>query len=323
MAAKKRKRDLIPNSDDEDVTTVGAVLKGMESVCDVVALLQSIQTLAEYPAKPAEHFARRAAEILILQNGAGEMRAALNALPKDLLDLCIAYYEETAKIMMERTIQDFQFFADRKIITQVIAQSSPALRPRLTRLIAKLDRRGPAYLWWFHMRLVVPSFIPLGDLEMGVCGNQMDHCCLWDDNGKQLAAMCLNVRIETPIIVGLRYHNTDLTWTPLIEFGSLPHADLIGPCLDTSKITLEQLNVCAVALSARSFENKDKWLSRLFDLVKGLAAIRLWISDVDTFEDAPDPERAQTLCALAWNQFHKKFRCGEAFAMITKNKAKN
>jgi hypothetical protein len=286
---------------------------------DVASVLRTLRIISKYPIKPAQLFAKTCAEISTAKMGSQVLRSLFSGstsqthIPKELCDLCVAYYVDEKDAFVKRMLGQFQFFADRTVITRTLKQCPSRLKSQLTLLIDALDCRGPAYLWWFLMRSSLLSFIPLGDVSMR---RENGNPCLWDAQGHKIASVSFHdggLSMGVPHYDGYKWR---FSWCSSIERIVVPYPDLIAPCLNTSTVSLERLNACAVELEDRTRENDGTWLPRLFDLFKSLTAIKLWICDMHTFEfefDSGNKELAQALSCLHWNEFHAQFQFGEPF----------
>jgi hypothetical protein len=284
-------------------------------------VIRKIEILSQYPLKPSDYFAQRSAEISISEKGREVLRTIFSVetyLPKELTDICVSYYEEKVETMVERTLEDFQYFSNGKVLDRLVLETPPSARAPLRPLLISLHARGPHYLWWFLLRTGIPSFIPLGDASTRHIGE------IWTlfHDGKTVAGISF---CEEPdmLFVGLPEDIQDgrkkgLEWTSLMD--AVPHPDLIGPCLNTSTVTLEQLTECAVALEARTKRAKEKWLASLFALHRGFAAMYLWISDSRMFAHNDDPKAAQVESRSEWNGFYRQYKCADPFYMRTKKK---
>ena len=235
-------------------------------------------------------------------------------MPKDLIDLCATYYVETEKVVIQRTIELFQCHSyDEGVMMLVRKRSPPSLRPGLSRLIEAVRIRGQAYLWWFQMRSALPSFIPLGNVNMKIRKTGARGCCFKDENGKVIADIFYRFGRTG---FGLNDYETaghPIAWSYRVA-DAIPYLDVVGPYLNLSTVTLERLQMCSVELQARNKESHDIWLPRLFELFKGLIALQLWSSDLETFEETEFQEDsicAQMVSANAWNEFYEKYQFGE------------
>jgi hypothetical protein len=287
---------------------------GME--LNIPEVMQKLETLCDLPRKPCEYFAERSADITISRKGSEILRttADLTHFPKDLTDICVSYYEENAERIIQRVIDDFNFFADGKVGAKL--RKKTAEEERVDLLLHRLQHRSSRYSEWFWMRRDVPAFVPLDNVEMHRDGN---HCTLVNEDGYEIAGMCLHdPEDEHPnisrLLVGLPQipsnPDHDIEWTQLSD--SVPHADLIGLCLNKSTVTLDQMMKCSVELEARTKKSKDKWLSFLFDLHRAYAAIHLWIADGQTFDNLDEPVEARVQATILWDRFHRKYKCGQA-----------
>jgi hypothetical protein len=328
-------------TDDEEETLDADYLAKHKSI---VPIYDRLQTISDYPLSPVACFAEQR---LLVKDGAEELRAEFSSskshfhLPKDLIDLCVGYYTETEKMLLERIIDEFQFFADRSIVNRLVTKAAGSLQ-RLHHLIKAMDRRAPSYVWWFLMRLNLPAFIPLSDLIM-----QKDS----DDKAYHRPKWCLRDGDQSDwhIIVGMLFRQGLLRVdvlhydveqrafypsVPLMDcLDAIPFPDVIAPCFNTSTVTLEKLKACAAELEARTGPKADTWLRdehdtwfrRLLTLFKALTAVRLWISDIGSFteiEGDHGPEWAQIQSMREWNRFHEKYHFGEPFSLMGKNEAK-
>ena len=78
------------------------------------------------------------------------------------------------------------------------------------------------------------------------------------------------------------------------------------------------------ALAARHKKGTGhKWLAYLFDLFRAYAAIRLWISDIETFEDTVDPQIVQNCAISEWNRFHTQYPFGSPFRYVVNKEGQN
>ncbi len=229
---------------------------------NIPEVMQKLETLSSLPRKPSDYFAERSADITISRRGSEILRTTgdLTHFPKDLTDICVSYHEENSEIFIQRVIDDFNFFADGKVGAQLSKKTVEKQRVGL--LLHRLRQRAPDYSKWFWLRRDIPAFIPLDDVTIE---RDENNCTLINEEGFEIAGMCIHdPHVVPPALVGLPKtppHN-GIEWTPLPE--SIPHADLIGPCLNKSTVTLDQLMKCSVELEVRTKKSKDKWLSFLF-----------------------------------------------------------
>jgi hypothetical protein len=328
----------VPDSDSENKEKLEA-----EEPMNTADVMRKMEMLCEFPLRPEEYFTQRCKEIAVCEKGSILLReifgippvksdlpaqtdnppkatasnpvASTIYLPKELSDICVSYYEEDVETMIHHTCTEFRIFSNGKVIKRLREQIPCA---ELEVLISGMNARGPSYRWWFLLRLHVPLFIPMDDSIMRSDGS---HCRLFDNCGKEVAGMCFNIQMNAPRI-GVRQvsRRRELKWDYLMD--SIPHPDLIGPCLNTSTLTLEKLNACATELEIRTNEGQEKWLSFLFDLHRSYAAIRLWISELTTFSTyiQHDPEWAQNESILHWNRFYRNYLCGDPIGATIEHK---
>lgn len=268
------------------------------------SVLNLCQTISEYPTRPNVYFANRQTEIALAPNVMAELRALFSRshsyfFPKELIDLCFAYYLETEKVIIPRRIKQLYHYRYQKRILTNLTQSQK-------KMIKMADGRAPKYLWWFRMKSILPPFVPLGDVKLKVSKDGRHQ--LLDENGKRIAALYywLHPRF------GSNNYDDDMK-TRFIWQSSVPMIELVAPYLNTSTVTLDQLKASALVLKARTNHSEETWLSRLFELFKVLSAFQLWISEEETFKgmEFADSKCAQWKSAKKWNEFHDKYHFGE------------
>ncbi len=330
---RSRSPDPLPENEDEDSAD--------QTPLNIPDIIRKVEVLSEDPLKPLVYFTQQSAEIMGAEQGSILLHSFFdNGMPKELTDICVSYYEGNMKTMVSSTLADFQYFANGKVLRRVFAELPASERAAFGRRVGALSDRGPAYLWWFLMRYGLPTFIPLEETKCTRGGN---YCSLWDGEGKEIAQMCFNLDEEGEQVpnncpfVGLRTlepseqervirndrrdgspPTDNLEWHRLSD--SVPYPELIGPCLNTSKVTLEQLQACSMALTDRTKKHDAiTWLAFLFDLFRSYRAIDLWIANLRSFKETANPRLAQMQAILEWNRFYRKYHFGDAFCMIDKN----
>ncbi len=288
-------------------------------------ITRKIEILSTYPIKPVTYFAEQLAEISLCSNGSEIVRVLFTqgeaavipvesnkiCFPKELTEICVSYYENKLETMLSRTISDFQFFANGKVIATLVDQTPKSGQSLLQALLTKLYARAPSYLWWFCLRTRVPSFIPLDHSKMRREKNRGYSCM--DDSGQEIVWMGFYGDADL-LYIGLTEAGTKvLCMTEL--FRTVPHTDLIGPCLNTRTVTLAQLTACSQELAVRTKKKPKEWLAFLFNMHKAYAAVEMWIPDVEIFKEADDPYAAQADAIVDWNKFHDKYKCGDPISI--------
>ena len=189
--------------------------------------------------------------------------------------------------MMKDVISECQTFVEAggfesafRFTTGLICNSINPLLPvldlrRIENFRHSIDDRADQYLRWFKTRQIVPAFIPLHHINVGTT--------------------CVTTAIRpSPYVVHMEFQSTlnqpiylfswMMAWNTLDDIVRFEEEDLIGPCLNTSTVTLTEIDTCTRVLSDRYPERHC--INKIFHLLIGLAAIYLWIADIRNFVEA-------------------------------------
>jgi hypothetical protein len=301
-------------------------------------VVRKMELLCEYPPSPADYFLQRSKEITSSPAVVGHVRELFNLprpnglvfLPGEITKICTSYYEhENVETMISDTLRDCRFFANGNAITQLFRSATPYARPTLMQQIRALSARCASYIWWFLLRSRVPLFVPMNNFTMerlgprgyrlldhheeGVASFIFEHV-MWGKLQRRQRNEFGETDSDTDGEVNSDAEcETDCDGSALLQ--SVLHADLIGPCLNTSSVTLEQVKACSIALESRTKARRHKWLSFLFDLFPTYAAIELWVSNAATSAEAKGPKAEQRNALVEWNRFYNKYRFGRRFCV--------
>ena len=295
---------------------------------EIPYMLARMERVCAYPSSPADYFTQRSNEISASAVVVKHLRELFNLphpnavafLPGEITKICTSYYEDdNVQTMIAHTIKDLKFFEDGDVLLHLFWQSPSSEYASLMLLARTLSIRANSYLWWFLLRSRVPLFVPMKAFAMhsGLRDCQLeDH----DDevvvtfskpNWNEMASSFPNAAIRKFPGGGEDLDNGNVV--PCV-----PYPDLIGPCLNTSSVTLEQVTACSVALESRTQIGRDKWLSFVFDLFLTFAAIELWVSNDECFVDweTEEPLPAhQSYSLQQWNRFSRQYHFGSQFCV--------
>jgi hypothetical protein len=176
-----------------------------------------------------------------------------------------------------------------------------------------VDHRSHVFFWWFRLRKRVPAFVSLREVD--TAGSNERYVCFTTFRSHEIVNMAWE-EVETEGVVSgkpvFRFPCLyGRNWHALL--GSIQDLDLIGPCLNSSTVTLEQVDACTHALYAR--HGRSGFKDTIFNVLIGLATIQLWTGDLENFRQVSIPSAAQKTCQLVWNEFYEKYHFGEPFAI--------
>jgi hypothetical protein len=277
--------------------------------------IRRVHPFCTFAPNPSTEFEKQCEEIALSESTcvqltrifADSTRYGLYYLPKELIQLCVSYARVTVESTVSHILDLCREFREAGGFVRIAGGSG--LLKVLSETweggcdldhIAKcfgnpIDNQCFEYLWWFRMRQIVPKFISLNHIRSR---NSMQN----------IVTVHFDLEQARPIYF-LAFCSLSLA-----ELKGIPYSPLIGPCLNTSKVRLWDIATATFNLSRRN----ACWIKRkvdLFNLLIALAAIQLWIADLENFKELPAPKIAQQICQIEWNLFHQTYHFGDPFVL--------
>jgi hypothetical protein len=268
---------------------------------------KSRHPICGYAEKPADHFKKRHAEIMQSEGGGEELIALFSRdiyLPKDLVDLCLAYYDEPLFMVIDRMIDDLQQLRNaggiKTLMNDLFAICSDGERIELNSYIESLDPKISQYLWWFRMRKLIPAFISIDEVHHSERPSGDPCRVTMVEFGQQLIIeIWFDCGSNQPFFRRWR-RDTHHRWDNSIW--------AITNVTFYARGSFKQIS----KLRPRPGEFQHDALHNLV----ALAAVQIWCSDASHFAHLPNPSKSQENCHRVWNEAYKYYDLGPPFSLL-------